>query len=54
MPCVFVDHEQIMRSRFFPPVLGVDSPPLELVPDSAAKAKRSILIVNDNPTTLIL
>jgi CheY-like chemotaxis protein len=46
---------KLLEADFFPRVAGADSPPPELVSDSAAKGRRRILIVDDdaNSTHLV-
>ena len=47
--------QKLMSADFSPPASGADSPPPEVVSDSAPKAKRRILIVDDdaNSTHLV-
>ena len=47
--------KRLFEADFLPRVTGRDSPPLEAVPDSTAKEKRRILIVDDdsNSTHLV-
>ena len=43
--------KRLFEADFFPRVAGADSPPSDPVSDSAAKEKRRILIVDDDPNS---